>query len=269
LKKFEVEISIIVGTYNEKKKNIEQLISSIINQKFKNYELIVIDDSDNAIIREFWQLELKKVPVSTYIKTGKKQPLAKACNFGVKHAKGEFIARIDSDDYMDYNRLSKQYDYLTKNRATRLIGTGVIKIDTDSTVLEKRTYPSGNNIPNYLFFMNPFAHSTFMFYKKDFVKLNLYDEETRHAEDYDLIMKYFYNSYRIENLDEPLVYLRMPPASRRPRNHYIYILKVRLRYFKIDRYLFHRIIGILLGSLVVIAPNFIRDIIYKFYNRVF
>ena len=100
MKKFEVEISIIVGTYNEKKKNIEQLISSIINQKFKNYELIVIDDSDNAIIREFWQLELKKVPVSTYIKTGKKQPLAKACNFGVKHAKGEFIARIDSDDYM-------------------------------------------------------------------------------------------------------------------------------------------------------------------------
>ena len=81
-------------------------INSILNQKFKNFELIIVDDfstdESGKILKKFKNKRIKKFFLKKHI--GR----TPALNFGLKKCKGEFIAILDSDDISLRNRLFSQ-----------------------------------------------------------------------------------------------------------------------------------------------------------------
>ena len=107
-------ISIIIPTYNSGK-TINRAIKSVINQKYKNWELVIIDSysNDNTIsIINSYRSKKIKIYYSKKIKG-----LAKARYLGIKKSKGNLIAFLDSDDEWSENKLIFQYKFYQIMRA--------------------------------------------------------------------------------------------------------------------------------------------------------
>lgn len=106
-------VSIIVPTYN-RSKTISNTIHSIINQSYKNWELIIVDDHStddtNSILESF---SISDSRIKTIKNTNRKGP-AGARNSGLEHAKGKYIAFLDSDDEWLDIHLSESIDALKK-----------------------------------------------------------------------------------------------------------------------------------------------------------
>lgn len=115
-----IKVSIIVPVYNVEK-FIRKCLDSLVNQTLKDIEVIVVNDGspDNSqkIIDEF----VKKYPkkVKSFIKENGGQGTAR--NLGLKHAKGEYISFVDSDDYLSTDALEKMYNIAKKENSDIVI----------------------------------------------------------------------------------------------------------------------------------------------------
>ena len=111
----EPKISVIMSVFNGSK-FLADAIQSILNQTFKEFELIIIDDgsTDNSlnIIRSFESGD-SRIKVISKLNEG----LAKSLNAAISASQGDFIARMDADDISYKNRLEKQYEYMQKNKS--------------------------------------------------------------------------------------------------------------------------------------------------------
>lgn len=110
-----MEISIIVPVYNVEK-YISRCIESIINQSFSSFELILVDDGSPDSCGEICDYYAKK---DSRIKVIHKQNegLSSARNSGIEVAKGEYIAFVDSDDYIHRDMYKNLYDAAIKNKS--------------------------------------------------------------------------------------------------------------------------------------------------------
>ena len=107
-------VSVVVATYN-RADLISETLDSILNQTYKIFELIVVDDgsSDNTeeIVKNYSDSRLK------YIKTDNWGGPARPRNIGIRESKGEYIAFCDNDDLWEKNKLEKQLDIIKNNNA--------------------------------------------------------------------------------------------------------------------------------------------------------
>ena len=113
------EVSIIMITYNMGK-YIGEAIESVLNQSYKNFELIILDDAsidntqeiisqfDDKRIRVFQSKENKGIP---YMR-----------NWGIELMRGKYMAILDSDDIAPPYRIQEQYDYMEANPDIGVIG---------------------------------------------------------------------------------------------------------------------------------------------------
>lgn len=110
-------ISIIVPNYNSSK-TIEDALTSVINQTYKNWEMIIIDDysTDNSIdvLKQFCRTDRRVKYISLLRNSGIP---AVPRNKGIEKAKGIFLAFLDSDDVWHPQKLELQIEFLTKREA--------------------------------------------------------------------------------------------------------------------------------------------------------
>ena len=107
-------ISIIVPYY-KKREFISRCLRSIYYQSYKNYEVILIYDDEDMSDYEFL-LSFKKLYKKLFIiKNNKNRGAGGARNFGIKHAKGSYVAFLDSDDQWYKDKLNIQIDLMKKN----------------------------------------------------------------------------------------------------------------------------------------------------------
>ena len=128
-----VAISIIVPVYNVEKL-LSKCVDSILNQNFKDFELLLIDDGSkdkSGLICE--EYAKKDSRISVYHKTN--GGLSSARNYGIEHALGEFITFIDSDDYVDKSMLEILYNNMIENDVDLSI-TGVRDIYDGKTSID-------------------------------------------------------------------------------------------------------------------------------------
>lgn len=108
------KVSVIVPAYNVEK-YIGRCLDSLVNQTLKDIEIIVINDcsKDNTlgIINEYANKYKNIKTINNKVNCG----IGKVRNIGIDKAAGEFIAFIDSDDYVDINMLKECYEYATSN----------------------------------------------------------------------------------------------------------------------------------------------------------
>ena len=108
-----VNVSVIVPVYNVEK-YISKCLDSLVNQTLKDIEIIVVNDGSKDNSQKIIDKYAKKYKnVKSYI--NENGGVSKARNFGLKRAKGEYIAFVDSDDYVDINMYEDMYKKAKSN----------------------------------------------------------------------------------------------------------------------------------------------------------
>ena len=107
-------VSIITPTYNCGR-YIEETIKSVINQTYKNWEMIIIDDCSTDNTKSIVEEYQKKYSNIIYHILEKNSGAAVARNIAIKMAKGKFIAFLDSDDLWHEEKLEKQINFMKQN----------------------------------------------------------------------------------------------------------------------------------------------------------
>jgi glycosyltransferase involved in cell wall biosynthesis len=195
-------ISVVLPVYNAEK-YIGEAIRSILDQTYKNFELIVINDGSKDRSEE----EIKKIqdPRIRYYSQSN-AGMAATLNKGLSLAKGELIARQDADDISLPERFQRQVDFLQKHPDYALVGTWALIIDESGKPTgKKHKHPIQHEELKFdLLFDNMFVHSSVMFRKSVLDTCGVYDEKL-HAlvQDFEYWFRISRN-YKIANLPEYL-----------------------------------------------------------------
>lgn len=178
------KISVIMPVYKVER-YVAYSIQSILDQTYKNWELLAVDDSspDNSanIIARFSDSRIH------YIRHNTNQGVAKARNTGINNASGDYIALLDSDDIALPSRLIEQLKYLENNPKVGLVGTWAELIDEHGKKIGLRNNPYPDNLLRpMLLFRNTFNTSSLMI-RKSALPPGLF--RSMLGEDYDLISR--------------------------------------------------------------------------------
>lgn len=216
-------ISILMPAYNSGK-YIVHSIKSILNQTYKEFEFIIINDgsTDNTeeIINTFKDSRI------VYKKTENRGTSA-AINSGLELASYEWIARIDSDDLNTRDRLEKQIEFLNHNPEYDIISCWSAYFETNKIIFLLQEPTEHNNIYRKLSLHNPLNQSGIM-YKKDLIIKERYNEKILYNEDFELFHR-IKDKAKFYNIPEFLVYTRIRNESKsnlqNNKNIYNFIIK--------------------------------------------
>ena len=184
----------------------ETAVKSIVEQSYSNLEILLLNNSLLKVKRE-------KVLTDSRIRIVECRSLgtlSQILNKGIKEAKGQYIARMDSDDVSLPLRIEKQVEFLEQRNHIGILGTSIEVIDTENHHIEYRFQPSNHeDIVKRLYYNNPFFHPTIMFRTAVFQESNLrYKNSYVRAQDYELWTRML-NYVESANLNETLVQYRL------------------------------------------------------------
>lgn len=109
------KVSVIVPVYNVEK-YIKKCLESLVNQTLRDIEIIVVNDGSQDKSKEIIAEYVRKYPNIVYVEK-ENGGLSDARNYGMKYAKGEYIAFVDSDDYVDTTMYEKMYNKAVEEKA--------------------------------------------------------------------------------------------------------------------------------------------------------
>lgn len=161
-------------------------IKSVLEQSFTNFELILLDDGSTDgsldIARSFEDSRI------TVISDGQNLGLPARLNQLIDLSKGEFIARMDADDFISRFKLEKQINFLKRNKEYDLVSTGICSVDSRNRVVGYRMPPNIQIKLNTLDVINgkvEIAHATILARRKWYLR-NKYNVNAKLMEDYQL-----------------------------------------------------------------------------------
>lgn len=263
--------SVLITVYSkEKPEFLENSIKSVINQTVVPNQIIIVEDGKLTS-------ELEKVIENhkksffnnfTIVKLDKNMGRGIASNAGIEKATNEWIAKMDSDDISKPDRFEIQLNAIQKHPEAVAIGGQVEEfIENQSHVISKREVPlDSESIFKFAKYRSPVNNPTVMFKKSVVKELGEYSN-LRFLEDYDLWVKMLTAGFKIVNVPETLVDMRMSDSlySRRGGFKYLFVyikLKDKWRRMGLGNYLsvFTSDVAMFLNTLI---PTKIRKVIYK------
>ena len=177
-------VSVIMPTYNSEK-FIRQTIESVINQSYKNWEMIIVDDGSTDNTESIVRFYISKDPRIKYLSLGyNSERPAVPRNYGIKHSDGEYIAFLDSDDIWLPEKLEKQIKLFQISNEAAMVYTRfkTIKESTiSSNIFPKDGRYKSGNIFKSLYLRSFVACSSVM------VKRSVLDQVGLFSTDPDLI----------------------------------------------------------------------------------
>ena len=198
-------ISIIITAYNAEK-TIEKCLNSILDTKYNDYEIILVNDGsiDNTekVIELFASDKIK------YYKK-KNTGVADSRNFGIDKAKGDYITFVDSDDYVASNYFEGIDKYINED-VDIIKRKGIIVKENKEEKIKGATFDiiTGEDAFNKLCFTDIFLDTlwSYVIKKSLFVDNNLYFEKDRFHEDFGLIPLLILKANKMVSLDDGIYY---------------------------------------------------------------
>lgn len=150
-------ISVVVPIYNAER-FLSTCIESILNQTFKNFELLLINDGSKDSSLDICNKYLEKFPDKIKIFNNKNMGCSATRNFGIEKSQGKYLLFIDSDDWIEKDMLEKMYQKILVDNSDVVI-SGVIREDVVSNTaliqnpaFEKNSYfwLTENNLIPYI-----------------------------------------------------------------------------------------------------------------------
>lgn len=193
-------VSVIMPVFNGEEYLIEA-IDSVVNQTFKDFEFIIINDgsTDNSLkIIESFKEKDSRIRIISRENKG----LIFSLNEGIQNSEGQFIARMDADDICLPQRFEKQIKLMKTNNLD-ICGGHYFIIDEHGKYLDSIITPVEKNAILLNLAENvPFAHGSVMI-KKELFKSNKYgDSKYTAVEDYSLWIDLYNRNYKFGNVDD-------------------------------------------------------------------
>jgi len=163
---------------------LKEAMESILRQTLSDLEFLIVDDGSKDqsvnVIKSFKDERIRLVI------NERKLGLSASLNKGIQLAKGEYIARMDSDDISHPNRLAEQIAFMDKHLDIGICGTWIESVgDIEGTSWQPPV--SHKRICVEMLFLCCLAHPTVMMRRSVLLKHSLlYDEKMPHVEDYEL-----------------------------------------------------------------------------------
>ena len=207
-------VTVLMPVYNGEK-YLEEAIKSILNQTLRDFEFLIIDDGSTdksaQIIKSFNDPRIRLERNKTNL------GLIATLNKGLGLSKGKYIARMDCDDMSLPKRLSVQVNFMEKHPEIGVCGSWIKVIGLRKKFINKY-FQKHEELKANLLFSTSFAHPSVIIRKELIDKYNLeYDEQYKHAEDYELwsrIVEYA----KMSNISKVLLYYRMHSESVSKKN---------------------------------------------------
>ena len=202
------KVSVIIPTY-KRITCIDRAINSILNQSYKNFEIIIVDDNEkDSVYRKKTEEYMKKysnVDNIKYIKHEKNKNGAVARNTGIKYSSGDFITFLDDDDFYLPNRLEVLVNVLLNNPRYDGAYTGSVTLKNKKIVNVTYGNESGNLILSTLKQKAFYRTGSNMFFRrKCFDKIIGFDDSFLRHQDLELMVRFF-EYYEIIGVPEILV----------------------------------------------------------------
>lgn len=204
-----MKVSVIIPVYNVEK-YIEKCLDSLVNQTLKEIEIIVVNDGSPDNSQEIIDKFQKKYPkkIKSFIKENGGQGSAR--NFGLKHATGEYIGYVDSDDYVEKTMFEKLYKTAKSKKADIAVcGTYIDKNPGIDVELERMLV---KDLKENAFFGKMAVWNKI--YKKELlIENNMEFRSKLWYEDFDFSFKAIAFAKKVAYINEPLYYYLIRPGS--------------------------------------------------------
>jgi glycosyltransferase involved in cell wall biosynthesis len=209
-------VSVILPVFKAVPDFLKQSVQSILSQTYDEIELVIVFDKSNsyvdaaalAVLEQFKDDHRLHLVVND-----KRMGLASSLNAGIKFAKGECIARMDSDDVSLPARIEEEFEVVRK-RHFDLVGCWAKVVDELNRDIGYLSSPcEWHAIRKYLLFHNPFLHSTILFRRQVIKAAGLYNPAFELSEDYEFYMRAFSIGFKGVNLPSYLQLLREQYSS--------------------------------------------------------
>ncbi|WP_457636310.1 glycosyltransferase family 2 protein [Persephonella sp.] len=216
------KVSVVIPVYNGER-FIKQAVESVLNQSYKNTQIVIINDcstdkTEEVIFRNFKDLINKKI---VYHKNEKNMERVYSRNKGVKLSDGEFIFFLDHDDLWKKNYVETVVSYLEENDIVYSFPRTFI--DEEGKIIRK-SKKSIQSIEKIIFSgligypsASAFKKSSFPFYKQEYLM----------REDWEIFLRSYTSGLKIKVLDDDLILMR-EHQDRTSRNIGFYKATVRV-----------------------------------------
>ena len=207
-------VSIIMPVYNSAR-YLSEAIESCLDQTYRKFELIIIDDGSNddskEIIEFYWRKYPDKIKVHFFQKN---QGAAAARNKGIKMARGDYLVFADSDDIQDKERIQQIIESIKRDKVD-MVFNNCLMIDENGQSLGKDLgFPEILNNSNGLLLslQRNYFWIGLAIVKND--RLVYFDESLMRSEDYDLFLKLLFHGWKFTFIKEPLVKYRIHSGNK-------------------------------------------------------
>jgi glycosyltransferase involved in cell wall biosynthesis len=205
-------VSVILPAYNAEKFLVDSL-ESILNQSYKNLEIIIINDASTdktaQIIASYKKSYTRKIKVIT-LTSNLNGGGDRCANLGIQKAKGKYIARMDADDIAHPTRIEKQVAFLEASPKVVLVGSNAWVINQDGDIIGEKLEPSTpHEIYTSYFTFHPMIHPSCMIRREINGKQFEYSIEYSANNDYNTFFKLLCKGHLFANLPEKLLYYRI------------------------------------------------------------
>ena len=203
-----VVVSIVAPAYNEKD-NIEEFIKSVINQSFRFWELIIVDDcstdTTTEIVKNYTKLDNR---IKLYIRNELPKGAQKCRNIGIQKSTGKYIMVVDSDDVLAKDCLKQRVDFLDNNL---LLDFAVFKgksfkINYDDEKTIRMWGVNTNEDP-----LDRLLSANYMFgvwnvlFKREVLEENFFDEKLQIYQDFDLLVRILLKDYKYNFCEDSII----------------------------------------------------------------
>ena len=180
-------VSVLLNCYNAQD-TISRAIDSVLNQTYKNIELVIWDDGSKdktlEIAKSFKDKRIKLFKNKHNIGLGKSRLKA------IKELNGDLISIIDSDDYYEIKKIEKQVSVFRKNQKISICATWSKILDENFKKLYFfESSVCSETLKKNLKFINIIPHSSIMYKKKFAIEVGWYSTNLEYSQDYNLTLK--------------------------------------------------------------------------------
>lgn len=200
-------VTVYITNYNYGK-YLPQSIESVLNQKFKDFELIIIDDGSTDNSKEIIETYRYNHKIKFVYQQNK--GLNTSNNIAINLSQGKYIVRLDADDYLDENALLVMVNQLDQDPNLAMVFPDYYLVDKDGNVFAQERR---HNFQNVLVKDQPAHGACTMIRKEVLVEAGSYCEDFSCQDGYDIWVKFINNNNKVGNINLPLFYYRQHDSN--------------------------------------------------------
>jgi glycosyltransferase involved in cell wall biosynthesis len=249
-------ISVVMTSYADPLPRLKRAVDSILGQTFHDLELLLAfepgDANADALARDYSD------PRLTILRNPMRKGMAGSFNHCLDHARGRFIARMDSDDVALPQRLQIEMDFLMRRPDVDVVGGGTVIIDDSGKQIAERILPAEHDdIVRAFAFFCPMSHPTVMWDTSRTGQIRYNPDFS--VEDVELWMRLIESGRRFANIPEYLIEYKQTNQWRRPLRNWRGNARVRWTYWRLVLRKPVLLLGLTIFSILALMPKPVID----------